>query len=374
MAVIRIPVFIIASIFALLASAPFSCAQDLLFPANQFGNANLRPNQSLGGNDSYIQSQKNGVFEPLSEFNEGDIFRKQSRPVGRLSMLVRGKDGSEGVATCTATLVSDDRLLTNYHCIPGFEGTVLKAIIHLGYLRQDQDAVDSYPVDIDPLNADAGLDFSLLHVEGNPGQKYGHVEVVPARVEPNSSLVIFHHPAGLPLRLTRFRCKAYPGAAYNGHVFRHRCDTLGGSSGSLVFDNSHRVVALHHSGGLTGDSQSSFNAGTSIQAILEHLGRGLAAPNTAIPSPPAATPAPADPVQDHFIASIPERISQNRLNVRSGPGTSHGIIGSIPAGTKGVVVFDGTCRKSDDGLTKKPWCRIRWQGLDGWASSSGLRR
>ena len=36
------------------------------FPASQFGKARLSYTQSLGGNDDYIRSQQNGVFEPLA--------------------------------------------------------------------------------------------------------------------------------------------------------------------------------------------------------------------------------------------------------------------------------------------------------------------
>jgi hypothetical protein len=189
-------VFFAAIPLILVAMLMPAAAAELQFPASQFGQALLRYNQSLGGHDDYIRSQQNAVFEPLAEFNEADAFRIRSRPVGRLSMLVENDDGSEGVSTCTATLIDRDHVLTNYHCIPGFEGTVRKAVIHMGYLREDQEQVDSFEIDIEPVTANPDLDFAVLAVRGQPGDSYGFVEIDPVEVQPNASLIIYHHPAG----------------------------------------------------------------------------------------------------------------------------------------------------------------------------------
>jgi len=354
---------------AIILCAPVSA--DIVFPANQFGRADLRPKQSLGGHSDFIRSQKNAVFEPISEFNESDEFRKKSSPVGRLSLLVRSENGEENVATCTATLIAEDRVLTNYHCIPGFSSKVLKAVIHFGYLRQDQDPVAVYNVNINPLVADATLDFALLSVEGSPGNKFGYVNLQPRQVAPNASLLIYHHPAGLPLRLTRFRCKAYAGQTYSGTTFRHRCDTLGGSSGSLIYDNNHAVVALHHSGGLTNDSASSFNLGTDIAAVVKKIEESYQrkAPNKVAP----VAKSQQQPSARVVLARVPNNVSQNKMNVRAGPGLSHAVVGAIPGGSADVRLFIDSCRQADDGRTRKPWCKINWQGLTGWTSSGGLR-
>ena len=354
---------------AIIYCVPISA--DIVFPANQFGRADLRPKQSLGGQSDFIRSQKNAVFEPISEFNENDEFRKKSSPVGRLSILVRSAEGEQSVATCTATLIARDRVLSNYHCIPGLSGKVLKALIHFGYLRQDQDPVTSYKVNINPLVADATLDFTVLSVEGKPGDKYGFVNLQPSKVAPNASLLIYHHPAGLPLRLTRFRCKAYAGQTYSGTTFRHRCDTLGGSSGSLIYDNNHAVVALHHSGGLTNDSTSSFNLGTDITAVLNKI-EEISQQKTLNKLVPKAKPN-QQPSLRVVLARVPNNVSDNKMNVRAGPGLSHAVIGAIPGGSGGVRLFIESCRQADDGRTRKPWCKINWQGLTGWTSSGGLR-
>ena len=363
-----------AALFLAVLAQAGAIAQEFQFPANQFGKLNLRPNQSLGGNDDFIRAQQNGVFEPIDEFNRDDMFREWSRPVGRLSMLLRKSSGDTGVSTCTATLISDSRIITNYHCVPGFDRNVeiVKAVIHFAYLRQDQSDENAYAVDVVPVESNRSLDYSVLEVQGRPGQVFGYVDIDPVRVSPNTSLYIFHHPAGLPLRLTRFRCRAYSGDTYAGAEFRHRCDTLGGSSGSLVFDADRRVVAVHHSGGLNASSRSSFNSGTAIDAILKEsrILRGNGSASLRALSPSSTVEPPASSKYD--LVQINPEIGGGGMNVRSGPGIGHGVVGRIPSGSVGVRIFTDTCRTSDDGKTRDPWCRGEWNQVAGWISSSGF--
>ena len=251
---------------------------------------------------------------------------------------------------------------------------MLKAIIHFNYLQQDQNSARAYQVNIQPIKADPNLDFALLRVPGAPETQFGTMPLRMNQAKPNESLYIYHHPAGLPLRITRFRCRAHAPQAYSGATFRHRCDTLGGSSGSLIFNSDHEVVALHHSGGLTGDSRSSFNAGTAIQAVLQAAGfnADTTATRPVAPAQPVATPTPQAP--RFSIARVKSNVSDGYMNVRSGPGLNFQPIGRLPAGANNVEVYDSTCQQSNDGRTKKPWCQVSWNGLNGWVSSGGLTR
>jgi hypothetical protein len=79
--------------------------------------------------------------------------------------------------------------------------------------------------------------------------------------------MVIHHPLGRPKMMSRFRCLAMreqPDAT----ELRHRCDTLGGSSGALLFNTQGEIVALHREGGLDPKDQSSFNTATPFTAIL----------------------------------------------------------------------------------------------------------
>jgi V8-like Glu-specific endopeptidase len=265
--------FYLGAIAALtiIGTATPSSAQDFKFSARSYDRLLLVPNQSTGGNAALMAAQEGGAFEPLSEFNSDDRYRQFGGPVARLVMLIQGKDGNQHVSVCTANLVAPDIVLTNYHCIPGMEpgDKVVKAKANFDYLREDQEDTPTYEVDINPIAADSDKDFALLRVAGRPGDTFGYFKLKPRKAKPNQSLFIIHHPAGMPKRLTRFRCKAYAPKPYADIFFRHRCDTLGGSSGSLIFDLNFEVVALHNLGGLHKDSSTSFNSGISIYSLMQ---------------------------------------------------------------------------------------------------------
>lgn len=256
----------------LFFAAGTSHAAEFKFPERSFGQLLLVPNQTTGGNDTLITAQKGGAFESISEFNPDDRYRQFGAPVARLDMLLEDGSGDRYVSTCTASLVAVDVLLTNYHCIPGMKKDVkvVRSIAVFDYLREDQDDAPRYEVDVTPIAANYDKDFALLRVADDPGERFGYFKMQPQRAKANQSLFIIHHPAGMPKRLTRFRCKAYAPEPYAQVYFRHRCDTLGGSSGSLIFNLNFEVVALHNQGGLTQDSQTSFNRGISVFSLMEH--------------------------------------------------------------------------------------------------------
>jgi uncharacterized membrane protein YgcG len=60
-------------------------------------------------------------------------------------------------------------------------------------------------------------------------------------------------------------------------------------------------------------------------------------------------------------------VSGGVQNLRAGPGTAYDIIYPIPEGSTGITI--STCRPSEDGKTKRPWCAASWHGHTGWISS-----
>jgi V8-like Glu-specific endopeptidase len=259
-------------IAVLLLTVSIANAEEYKFPGSSFGQLLLLPNQTTGGNDSLIAAQKGGAFEAISEFNADDRYRQFSASVARLDMLLEDAQGERYVSTCTANLIAIDVLLTNHHCIPGHRKNtkVIRANAVFDYLREDQVDAPKYKVDVTPIVANEEHDFAILQVAGKPGNAFGFFKLQPTKAKANESLFIIHHPAGMPKRLTRFRCKAYAPTPYSRAYFRHRCDTLGGSSGSLIFNMNFEVVALHNQGGLSKDSTTSFNRGISIYSLLEN--------------------------------------------------------------------------------------------------------
>jgi uncharacterized protein YraI len=67
--------------------------------------------------------------------------------------------------------------------------------------------------------------------------------------------------------------------------------------------------------------------------------------------------------------TVPADVSAGHMNVRTGPGTNHSLIGSVPAG---ATVASERCVPRDDGIRGADWCFVNYGGLRGWVSQAGL--
>jgi hypothetical protein len=102
------------------------------------------------------------------------------------------------------------------------------------------------------------------------------------------------------------------------------------------------------------------------EAIIANL--HTSSPNSRTASRPApSTQTTSPPV----TKSVKQNVSGGYINLRRGPGQQYEPpIVEIPAGTTGLVV--GSCVASTDGVSKYPWCSVKWNNYQGWASSNGL--
>lgn len=243
-------------------------AQVARFDPADYGKAQLPLRQSTGDAALYIAANQ-GAFEPIGELDAKDPIAALARPIGRVDVVLRRrKTGEEIGASCTGSLLADNYILTNHHCLPA-EGEFepVKASILLDYLTLDGKAAKRYAIAVKPMEWSATLDYALVKAEGEPNAAYGAVKLQFAAGVPGQSLMVIHHPLGRPKMMSRFRCLALreqPDAT----ELRHRCDTLGGSSGSLLFNTRGEIVALHREGGLDPKDQSSFNTATLLAPIL----------------------------------------------------------------------------------------------------------
>lgn len=279
-------------------------AQVVGFSPADYGKAQLPMRQSTGDAATFIEANK-GAFEPVSELDAADPLAAMARPVGRVDIVLRNaRTGAETGASCTGVLLAGDLVLTNHHCLP-VSGDLkpVKASILMNYLTLDGKAAQRYPLAVQPLEADGRLDYAIARAKGQPTAMWGSARIAAADSGSSRSLIVIHHPMGRPKVMSRFRCMALKQQSGDIDV-RHRCDTLGGSSGSLMFDAGARGVALHKEGGLDPRDPSSFNAATSMAALLEASPllreRAAAPPDAPRPaagappaSPPSAPPAPA---------------------------------------------------------------------------------
>jgi V8-like Glu-specific endopeptidase len=198
------------------------------------------PSAQSTGNSILESIQGSDDMELVGDLGESDLLRLLSSPVGRLAIAV-----PNGTAYCTASLIDDDKILTNYHCLPTLGGSAAR--FQLGYLKGGSDVgVESFDVNVEPLEANQDLDYSILSLGAQPGKKWGKIALSIDDPPSNNALFIIHHPGGFAKQITRGRCKA-ANPAIVGDDLRHVCDTLPGSSGAPVFDNNTRkVVGLHN--------------------------------------------------------------------------------------------------------------------------------
>ncbi|GJD94404.1 trypsin-like serine peptidase [Methylobacterium iners] len=284
-------------------------AQTVGFDPADYGRAQLPLRQTTGDAVAFIDQNK-GAFEPIAELDPKDPIAALARPVGRVDVVMKNNRTGQTVgASCTGTLLPGDYVLTNHHCLPqSGEVSPVKASILMDFLTLDGRGSKRFEIEARPVEFDARLDYAVARAAGNPTREYGTARISGEAVPAARSMLVIHHPLGRPKVMSRFRCfamKDQPGDA-NLH---HRCDTLGGSSGSLMFDGSVAGIALHKEGGLDPRDPSSFNSATRLAAILKHSrilaeiagGQGATAasakvgPSTGAPSATAPSAAPLDP-------------------------------------------------------------------------------
>jgi len=198
------------------------------------------------------------------------------------------KDQPQG----TGLLVAPDLVLTNYHVVKrqlNKETSPADIVCRFGYARDanglDEGTAfalapgDSWTVGNSPFDSadtsgagtasPSNLDYALLRLAAPI------TDWKPIRVSANVGLpavdfpiLIVQHPAGTPQALALGKSL---GANENGSRFRYDADTLGGSSGSPVFNQKLELVALHHAGDPRSEIRAAYNQGIPIGLIVASL-------------------------------------------------------------------------------------------------------
>jgi endonuclease G len=155
----------------------------------------------------------------------------------------------------TGFLIAPEVLLTNNHVFPAAataRGSIAQFDVELDVFG-DIKPTAAFALDPDRLfHTTAALDFAVVAVNptGREGQKlsaYGFLPLIGStgKVLEGEWLTLIQHPEGkrkqVCVRENRFLKRT-------DDVLWYSTDTLGGSSGSPVFNNDWQVVALHHMG------------------------------------------------------------------------------------------------------------------------------
>lgn len=204
--------------------------------------------------------------------NQPEIF-VASRPVAKISFV-----SSEGPAACTGFMVSDDRMLTNHHCINTDE-ICKSADVIFGFNKSDSPLGDEMQRCLRLVDKDEDLDAALIEVAGSPGKRWGSLAFSDAIPTLNEAAVVVQHPAGFPKFVSRIDCVVSTMPADGVKVgkesdFGHSCDTMDGSSGSPVLRRADlKVMGLHHWGFVDHvEKWSAENRAVQIRFIKERFG------------------------------------------------------------------------------------------------------
>lgn len=214
----------------------------LLAQTREPAEAHLTLERLLGGNDLV-----------------GIAYLALGTQVSRSVCRVHLQDGpGTTVGFGTGFLVAPGVLMTNNHVI----GSAAEARHSLAEFEYERDVlgrdkpVVSFRLLIDPPPiTDKALDFCLVAVDGHAAAsgrplsdfRWLPLDPTPGKAFVGEYLTIVQHPGGerkqvcvRENKLIRFD--------ENGSTLWYQTDTVAGSSGSPVFNNSWQIVALHHSG------------------------------------------------------------------------------------------------------------------------------
>lgn len=250
--------------------------------------------ERIVGNPDFLPANFIVVGARRQAFVGRVAFKASFTPPGSLGSFRPGDGWGTGF------LVTPTILMTNNHVLEDVDFSRDKVRIEFNYQR-DLNAgllsdVDSY--DFDPNDffyTNAALDFTLIRVKRKsvggaiggvlkaPGDNWGFYNLSDSKSVSAGSYFdkmrfnIVQHPDGRPKEI----------AMHKNHLddlmtnfVRYTTDTEGGSSGSPVFDNSWRLMAVHHAAGAL-DSSGNWknNQGVRIDKIIDDIESATSIPD-----------------------------------------------------------------------------------------------
>ena len=196
-------------------------------------------------------------------------FLRTGDRMGRAVVKLQRDDGATG----TGFLVAPDILLTNHHVLPD-EPTAAGCLALANYEASPPDDPAGRPTatTLDPAAlfvTDADLDFTFCGVVG-----LDFLGVIPLdrermHVAVDETVTIIQHPRGRPKEVALRENRV---VRADGVILQYACDTEPGSSGSPVFNDHWKPVAVHHASVLT-DSPEGRRVGSGSRA--RYLNEGI---------------------------------------------------------------------------------------------------
>ncbi len=212
-----------------------------------------------------------GQFLPVVDRVQGAI--------AKLSMI-KMEGGQQIREVCSGFLIGDDVLVTNEHCVAD-QPTCLSTKIIFGFVYNNigqTPGLEQYDCQ-SVMAVDVPLDIAVLKIAQKPGLRWGTLALADEDVLPDQKLFVLQHPLGEAKQISEVGCAVFepvsPGRS-GPSDFAHLCDTLGGSSGSPVFNAAGEVAGLHHWGktlmGRYSGSNRAVRVGLISEFLAEHVG------------------------------------------------------------------------------------------------------
>lgn len=175
-------------------------------------------------------------------------FLAQGLKVAR-SVVYIGVRTARGKASGSGFMVAPDLVLTNKHVLASAE-IVPNALFRFNYeenFQGEAQPASEYRGKAGGIfHTNPALDYTLVEVEGEPGQEWGWLPLAARDVRVNSRVNIIQHPMGQPKQVSiQNNFVEY----VDRNAIQYVTSTMPGSSGSPVFNDNWEVVALHHAGG-----------------------------------------------------------------------------------------------------------------------------
>jgi len=199
-----------------------------------------------------------------------------------ISFLQRGIEMSRSVGfvvapkwTGTCFLIGRNLAITNNHVIPEkniLDSTVIRLNYQLTFDGAEEKIVDFHPNSRGIFYTNQDLDYTIFELSNFPGDDWGYIKLISKSINKGERVNIIQHPAGLPKQIS-FQNNFVEYADEN--ILQYLTSTLGGSSGSPVFNDNWEIVGLHHAGGMmlepTTNRKYFRNEGVSIIGILKDM-------------------------------------------------------------------------------------------------------
>ncbi|CAH1193801.1 hypothetical protein PAECIP111893_00557 [Paenibacillus plantiphilus] len=215
---------------------------------------------------SYESLVNESNLRPISSLEKGTQI---ARSVARI-VLANLPNGETSVGT--GFLIDADTIMTNNHVIPSKE-IAKGAKIQFNYqtdLKGTLLPVEEYECDCDSFfQTDSELDFTIVKVKGSPGLRWGFIPYPGERdVKVGNDVFIIQHPKGMPKMVSLSENVI---TYCDNKLIQYVTDTLGGSSGSPVFNDNWELIALHHGSIPSEQGIEVRNEGISVTAIKKRI-------------------------------------------------------------------------------------------------------